>query len=203
MAYEKLNWQDGKAPAVSAENLNHMDEGIAGAQQTADEAKEAIANDPLGAWKYGGKFTAMGSGNKIEFHKVEEGDNFSNVVNEFFIKINDIQTDYSATHGYQLVLCFSCSFENNLSRTMNIYLSDFTGKPSISALKGCVFRFNKIGTYGSDILYSPTSYTSDYSISKAYMINVPAGWVLSKMEAYLNWNYANQITALDADLYYR
>ena len=32
MAYEKLNWQDGKAPAVSAENLNHMDEGIAGAQ---------------------------------------------------------------------------------------------------------------------------------------------------------------------------
>lgn len=32
MAYEKLNWQDGKAPAVSAENLNHMDEGIAEAQ---------------------------------------------------------------------------------------------------------------------------------------------------------------------------
>ena len=32
MAYEKLNWQDGKAPAVSAENLNHMEEGIAEAQ---------------------------------------------------------------------------------------------------------------------------------------------------------------------------
>ena len=32
MAYEKLNWQDGKAPAISAENLNHMDEGIAEAQ---------------------------------------------------------------------------------------------------------------------------------------------------------------------------
>ena len=44
MAYEKVNWQDGKAPALNAENLNHMDEGIYEAQQTADEAKQAVNN---------------------------------------------------------------------------------------------------------------------------------------------------------------
>lgn len=31
MAYEKLNWQDGKQPALNAENLNHMEDGIANA----------------------------------------------------------------------------------------------------------------------------------------------------------------------------
>ena len=41
MAYEKLNWQDGKAPAVSAENLNHMDDGIASASEVANQALEA------------------------------------------------------------------------------------------------------------------------------------------------------------------
>ena len=41
MAYEKLNWQDGKQPALNAENLNHMEDGIVGADTMANQALEA------------------------------------------------------------------------------------------------------------------------------------------------------------------
>ena len=41
MAYEKLNWQNGKPPALNAENLNHMDDGIANADTAASQALEA------------------------------------------------------------------------------------------------------------------------------------------------------------------
>lgn len=172
-----------------------------------NEVDAAIAAaDPMGPWKYGGKFTAMGNENKIEFHKVETGDTFSNVVNEFFIKINDIQTNYSATHGSTLSLNFQCIFTNDNITNMNIAISDFTGSPSVYSLRGSIFRFNKIGAYGSNILYSPTSYTSDYSITKANNMSVPDdghSWILSKMVAYLNWAYASNITTLDIDFYYR
>lgn len=38
MAYEKLNWQNGKQPALNAENLNHMEDGIADADTMASQA---------------------------------------------------------------------------------------------------------------------------------------------------------------------
>lgn len=38
MAYEKLNWQDGKQPALNAENLNHMEDGIVNADTAAANA---------------------------------------------------------------------------------------------------------------------------------------------------------------------
>lgn len=168
---------------------------------------EAIAAaDPMGPWKYGGKFTAMGSENKIEFHKVETGDTFSNVVNEFLIKINDIQTNYSATYEHKLSLNFQCTFTNGNIKNMNIAISDFTGSSSVYSLRGSIFRFNKIGAYGNNILYSPTSYTSDYSITKANNMSVPDDghvWILSKMEVFLSWAYASNITTLDIDFYYR
>nr|DAL38486.1 MAG TPA_asm: hypothetical protein [Caudoviricetes sp.] len=44
MAYTPTIWKDGQAPALNAENLNKIEQGIAGAQQTADEAKQAVNN---------------------------------------------------------------------------------------------------------------------------------------------------------------
>lgn len=44
MAYTPTVWKDGQAPALNAENLNKMEQGIAGAQQTAEEAKKAVNN---------------------------------------------------------------------------------------------------------------------------------------------------------------
>lgn len=41
MAYEKLNWQDGKQPALNAANLNHMEDGIVNADAAASNAQEA------------------------------------------------------------------------------------------------------------------------------------------------------------------
>lgn len=38
MAYSTLGWQNGQAPAINAENLNHMDQGIAEADATATAA---------------------------------------------------------------------------------------------------------------------------------------------------------------------
>ena len=38
MAYSTLGWQNGQAPAISAENLNHMDQGIADADAAATAA---------------------------------------------------------------------------------------------------------------------------------------------------------------------
>ena len=56
MAYEKLNWQDGKAPAVSAENLNHMDEGIAEAQNPYTAA-QLLSDTTRGVLGLGGNTT--------------------------------------------------------------------------------------------------------------------------------------------------
>ena len=41
MAYSKVNWQNG-ATALSAENFNHMDEGIADAHEKLSEATQQI-----------------------------------------------------------------------------------------------------------------------------------------------------------------
>lgn len=49
MSYNKLNFVNGQTPAISASNLNHMDQGIADAHAgladtyTKDEADEALA----------------------------------------------------------------------------------------------------------------------------------------------------------------
>lgn len=48
MAYVKTNWADGQAPALSAANMNKIEQGIYDASATADSAKttaETIAND--------------------------------------------------------------------------------------------------------------------------------------------------------------
>lgn len=47
MAYEKLNWQNGKPPALNAENLNHMEDGIVGAYAAANQALEKANNARL------------------------------------------------------------------------------------------------------------------------------------------------------------
>lgn len=49
MAYQKLNWKNGADPTLSAENLNHMDDGIASASEVADQALEAAGN-VSGTW---------------------------------------------------------------------------------------------------------------------------------------------------------
>lgn len=49
MAYQKLNWKNGSDPTLSAENLNHMDDGIASASEVADQALEAAGN-VKGTW---------------------------------------------------------------------------------------------------------------------------------------------------------
>lgn len=49
MAYQKLNWKNGADPTLSAENLNHMDDGIASASEVADRALEAAGN-VKGTW---------------------------------------------------------------------------------------------------------------------------------------------------------
>ena len=53
MAYEKLNWQDGKQPALNAANLNHMEDGIVNADAaaanatTTAQAAATVANNAL------------------------------------------------------------------------------------------------------------------------------------------------------------
>lgn len=41
MAYVKTNWADGQAPALSAANMNKIEQGIFDASATADTAKSA------------------------------------------------------------------------------------------------------------------------------------------------------------------
>lgn len=43
MPYEKLGFTDDQEPDLEAKNLRHMEDGIATAQKTADEAKSAAA----------------------------------------------------------------------------------------------------------------------------------------------------------------
>lgn len=44
MAYEKTIWVNGQAPALDAEHLNKMEDGIAGAYAAASQALEAAQN---------------------------------------------------------------------------------------------------------------------------------------------------------------
>lgn len=47
MAYVKTNWADGQAPALSASNLNKIEQGIFDASATADSAKTTAESTAL------------------------------------------------------------------------------------------------------------------------------------------------------------
>lgn len=47
MAYVKTNWADGQAPALSASNMNKIEQGIFDASATADAAKSTADADSL------------------------------------------------------------------------------------------------------------------------------------------------------------
>lgn len=164
-----------------------------------NEVDAAIAAaDPMGPWKYAGKFTGFGESNKIEVTGLTGG-TFSSLVNQILLKINNIKNNDSGTAFPPLYLTLNSIEANNNKSTMNIIL--FSSQGMVSALIGSKFLFNKVGVYANSALYSPTSYTRDGELSNAYRILASAD--ITKIEAYLYWAYSSYITELDADLYFR
>lgn len=164
-----------------------------------NEVDAAIAAaDPMGPWKYAGKFTRFGESNKIEVTGLTGG-TFSSLVNQILLKINNIKNNDSGTAFPPLQLTLNSIDANNNKQTMNIYL--FSSQGTVSALNGSKFLFNKVGAYANLALYSPTSYTQDKKLSNAYSMLINAD--ITKIEAYLYWAYSSYITELDADLYFR
>ena len=81
MAYTPTIWKDGQAPALNAENLNKIEQGIANAAQ----AIEAMT-DPMGSWKYAGKLTE--NNKEIIFENASIND-----FNEFVVKLNRLEIE--------------------------------------------------------------------------------------------------------------
>lgn len=191
MAYTPTVWKDGQAPALNAENLNKIEQGISNAAQ----AIEAMT-DPMGPWTYVGKITAIGESNKIELAGLTGG-TFSSLVNQILLKINNIKSSGSGVYSSNFMLLLSSIDVNNSKYTMNIPF--FSSQGNVESLNGSKFLFNKVGGNSTVALYSPTSYTQDGKLSDAYKITSFTD--VAKIEAYLYWTY--NVDELDADLYFR
>lgn len=57
MAYEPQSWADGEAGGtpLSAERLNHLEQGVAQVESDLGDALEAKADAPVGTWKIPGR----------------------------------------------------------------------------------------------------------------------------------------------------
>lgn len=94
MAYEKTVWVNGQAPALDAEHLNKMEEGIS-----------IGASDPMGPWIYCGKGTAAGKENKLSFNVENLGKTVSEITNQICLCVNNCDIKYVKT-GEVLFVAF-------------------------------------------------------------------------------------------------
>ena len=103
MAYTPTVWKNGEAPALSAENLNKMEQGI---KDAAAAANKALNLDPLGKWKLAGKITKIqnltpdsASENNAEFTTIiDYGDNGGNLqeINGILFVVNSMPNVYNS-----------------------------------------------------------------------------------------------------------
>ena len=207
MAYEKLNWQDGKAPAVSAENLNHMDNGIAEAQQTADKAKEMIDEQAPFSWR---KLCSLnqdnGYRNPVE---VNPFDFFK--ISELALKINNLEI--SASSGGTVSVRFSLIKDSTAKSTLDFLLL-LSAHLEVAKASETTFTFRRLpattlsGNSGYFIIERPllmSSVSASPAISDMYYrVNIGTSFSDGTTDSVkVMFNTLTDISIANVDVYYR
>ena len=118
MAYEKLNWQNGKQPALNAENLNHLEDGIVGAYSAANQALEKANAAGL---SFGVLYFNNAPSNSLE-RQVKTIMLARELFNKFKLIVCDCVGDTSNKRGYSVLMAKTGAYkwEGNLVTTVPV-----------------------------------------------------------------------------------
>ena len=200
MAYTPTIWKDGEAPAINAENLNKMEQGIVGAQQTADEAQQAIANDPLGVWKYAGKLTKGNSEILLQNVNIQD-------INEIIVKVNEfkITSESGGKGGWQVN--FQLEEGSNYKTLTSVSISDTSTDYTTIANNEInylgVYRSLRASVGNSNKAYngsSPVFISFGSTSMKFYYFNGVVSNLSGNAKVYI---YDVTLDSYDIDVYYR
>lgn len=112
MAYEKTVWVNGQAPALDAEHLNKMEEGIS-----------IGASDPMGPWKYIGKITDQSQ--SVEINIEGMGKRPYEVVHEVIYHVNNCKVvkkeNINKTNNVSFTIVFNYKEEATIRSVSSIF----------------------------------------------------------------------------------
>ena len=218
MAYTPTIWKDGQAPALNAANLNHMEDGIVGAEAAAAEAKKAVEAmaDPMGPWIYCGKITNVGKENKLSYNIENLGKTPIELMNQICLKINKISKQMVASAQS---LSFYVGYthegvEESATSTDDVYLPImYPSTPAVGTdlqyeIKNAIFTFNKglLGVKHStngrpreDVAYIAMK---DLNVVAGKLFSIYTDKPFKSIYFYLT-NSGTPVTVCDADVYIR
>ena len=201
MAYTPTVWKDGEAPALNAENLNKMEQGI---KDATDAADKALNLDPLGTWKYGGKVTTPGENGKVTFYSPQPGETFSSVINQLCVCVNSLEGKYAGNSTtVNIAAGFICEYADaslNASTYFNFFSGFMDSGDSFSNMDNSKFLIEKIGLNKSSVYYRFSFLQGAFNMNT---ILLREGSDIEKISFYIKVDYGVQINSLDVDLYYR
>ena len=194
MAYTPTVWKDGEAPAISAENLNKIEQGIA-----------AASSDPLGEWKYGGKVTTFGDNGKIAFYSPKPRETFASVINQLCVCVNSLNGIYSGSAATVNLNVYFGTEYTDASLNRDIYFPIFTdymnNGDNIANMGNSKFLFRKTGFDSIHAYYYPSFLRNAAPISKDILIRENTD--IKNLIFYIKGDNGVQVDSLDVDLYYR
>ena len=198
MAYTPTVWKDGEAPALSAENLNKMEQGIA-----------AASSDPFGEWKYAGKIQGSTSETGLSFIPTDENMKISATFNQICIVINSLDVAIKSTSNILLYLSLQTNYADETNSSSKLAFSfnfGFNDGDIYYFPSGAKIIFNKIGIGGINIYESSYFYPIINSNTGVIMtsINQYYNKQIEKIIFYISCSESkNVLSNIDVDLYYR
>ena len=204
MAYEKTVWVNGKAPALDAEHLNKMEEGIS-----------IGASDPMGAWTYVGKITDQSQ--SVEINIEGMGKRPYEVVHEVIYHVNNCKVvkkeNINKTNNVSFTIVFNYKEEATIrsvnsaiavGKTTEEYIEENVIKEFFGSMKYIGrYMYQKYNSgsvldlHGSSIYYYPNGFLTPRETSYFDILEYTPTTVQFMLTA------DGTMSDLDVDVWYR
>lgn len=188
-------------PFVSSDpfSMSTFNSKLGGAFGKVDAALETMI-DPMGPWKYIGKFTKENVNVEKEIYTFGPNETFSSVVNEVLVVINNIKE--SKTGNHLIEAYFNAPFGARFSRLF----ADVVRDDTLTTWIGSKFLVQKIRGNNGYAYYSGLNDSSSSSSEPsvlAYKVEVASPGSYNKMFFTLQMGAPQNITECDIDVWYR
>lgn len=188
-------------PFVSSDpfSMSTFNSKLGGAFGKVDAELETMV-DPMGPWKYIGKFTKENINVEKEIYTFGPNETFSSVVNEVLVVINNIKESKTGNHIIEAY--FNAPFGARFSRLSADVVQDNT----LTTWIGSKFLVQKIRGNNGYAYYSglnDSSSSSSKSSVLAYKVEVASPGSYNKMFFTLQVGTSQNITECDIDVWYR
>lgn len=188
-------------PFVSSDpfSMSMFNSKLGGAFGKVDAALETMI-DPMGPWKYIGKFTKENVNVEKEIYTFGPNETFSSVVNEVLVIINDIKE--SKTGNFLIGAYFDAPFGVRFSRL----LADVVQDSTLTTWIGSKFLIQKIIGNNGYAYYSGLNDSSSSSSEPsvlAYKVEIAKPGDYNKMFFTLSMGAIQNIIECDIDVWYR